>query len=118
MPDSRPRKFSATRSAVRIDAGAAGQLGDEAGLAPLALRGVGVPAQLGVDALEHLLRHAQAGDHARAPSADARAPGAPGSAPPRGREVALAEVLGEGAVDQLQHQAAAGSRSRAMPAAA
>jgi hypothetical protein len=99
-------------------AGATGQLGEQPPVAPLALLSVRVPAQLRVDPLEHPLRHSQACRHAGRLLLDAGASPGAGLDHRRGGEVSFAHILGEGPVDQLEHQAEAGSRSRGIPAAA
>ena len=62
------------------------------------------PAQLGVDALEYLLGHPQPGGHARGLLLDARPRARAVRHHRRRRQVAVAEVLPEGAVDQVQHE--------------
>ncbi len=94
------------------------QLGHEAAVGPDALVGVGVPAQVGVDALEHLLGHPQPGRHPLRLLVDARTGARSGLDHDLGRQVSVPHVLREGDVDHFQHQAEAGSRSREIPAAA
>jgi hypothetical protein len=85
-------------------------------LAPEPLRTVHHEHQLRIDALEDRLRHPQPGDHARRllgdPRPRLRALGHDGP----GGEIALADVLGEGGVDDVRHRAATAPRS--IPAAA
>jgi hypothetical protein len=96
--------------------GRPGDLSDGTLLTPLSLRAMRDEDELGIHVLKDTLRDAHARDHARLLLIDPRACLRPLRHHGARRQVALADILGERALDRLAHVAATGVRS--MPAAA